>query len=144
MTLEDPPEGRLRVSDTPFSLRDLDYPRDRPEVGREPVRECPLREQVWELRQLFPWNQRRPSRSGKGPEGGGTAPIECVLPVTDGHLGDSEAASDFGLREPGPEEGEPIQSAFFEGSGVTVELSPASHARGESTPRIITYLRKSQ
>ena len=70
--------------------------------------------------------------------------IEGSLPMAHPHGGDSEAACDLSLREAGAEQGEAFQATFFKSGSITSVSGPASHARGENTSRIITYLRKSQ
>jgi hypothetical protein len=58
--------------------------------------------------------------------------------VAHGDRGNPESTSDLGLGEAGAEELEAGQATFFESGGVTMALSPSSHAKGQSTSRIIT------
>ncbi len=70
--------------------------------------------------------------------------VEGFLPMAHRNGSNSEAACDLSLREAGAEQGEAFQATFLKRGRITSALGPASHARGENTSRIITYLRKSR
>ena len=144
MTLEHPPHRGLGVAHTPPGLGDLDNARDGPEVGREPVGQRTLGKNRGEGDLVRPWHPRRSARSRGGTEGLWPSSIESFLPVAHRYGSDSEVARDLGLREAGAEQGEALQATFLQSGRITSALGPASHARGENTSRIITYLRKSQ
>lgn len=140
MALKQAPHRRVRVPNAPLRLRDLDDPRDRPEIGREPVGERPLGEKIGQLGQSISRNEGGAAGTWLSSKGGGSAFLEGLLPETDGHRSDSESSSHLRLRDPRPEQGDPIQATFLESGGVPVLLSPASHGRRDIRARILRHL----
>lgn len=140
MALKPTPHRRVRVPNAPLHLRDLEDSRDRPEIGRESVGERSLCEKIGELGQSISRNEGGAAGTWLSSKGGGFTFLEGLLPETDRHRRDSESSSHLHLREPQPEQGDPIQATFLESGGVPVLLSPASHGRRDIRARILRHL----
>lgn len=140
MALQQPPHRALVVADAPIRLRHFEDPRDGPEVGGEPIRQCSASENSREPGQLGSRNVRGAARARDGSKRTGSPLLERPVPLADGRGGRCEASSDLRLGDPRTEETHGFQTSFLEGSGITVLLIPPGHGRGDRAPRILTHL----
>lgn len=101
VALQHAPDRGLGVANAPLGFRHVDDPRDRPQVGREPVGERALREKTGQCSLLLSGDPGRSAGAREGAERLGATRIECVLPVANSHGSHAQTTSDLGLGEAG-------------------------------------------